>query len=167
MRFRVLVGGLCAAAMLLVATGAFAQPSVFSGRSIAPDTVKAFTLVTDASDIVQVVATANNTRTDLDIMITTEVDGEEVVIVDSKSGVLQYELAAAGLLGATTYKVMITNVDGPSSRWQVVFSSPGGTDVTSGARLQVREAGEFSLDGPVDPQFEGVQRLMQDRAARR
>jgi len=153
--------------MLLAATGAFAQPNIFSGRSIAPDTVKAFTLVTDASQIVEVTATANNARTDLDIMITTEVDGEEVVIVDSKSGVLQYEVAAAGLLGATTYKVMLSNVDGPSSRWQVVFSSPGAADATSGARLQVREAGEFTLDGPVDPQLEGVQRLMQERADRR
>ena len=167
MRFRVLVGGLCAAAMLLVAGGAYAQPQVFTGRSIPPDGVKAFTLVMDASDIVQVQAFANNARTDLDIMITTEIDDEEVVIVDSKSGVQQFELAAAGLLGATTYKVTITNADGPSSRWTVVFSSPGGADATSGARYAVRDAGEFMLDGPVSPEFLGVQRLLQERETSR
>lgn len=167
MRFRSLVGGLCAAAMLLAAGSAFAQPEVFYGRSIPPDGVKAFTLVMDASDIVEIVAIANNERTDLDIMITTEIDGEEVVIVDSKSGVLQYEKAAAGLLGATTYKVTITNVDGPSSRWTVTFSSPGGAGATAGARYAVRDAGEFTLDGPVAPEFLGVQRLLQERHARR
>jgi hypothetical protein len=167
MRFRVLVGGLCAAVMLLVASGAYAQPQVYNGRSIPPDGVKAFTIVTDASTIVEVVATANNARTDLDIMITTEEDGEEVVIADSRSGLLQYEVAAAGLIGATTYKVMITNVDGPSSRWTLIFSSPAGVDVTAGARFAVRDAGEFMLDGPVEPEFLGVQRLLQERRAKR
>lgn len=167
MRFRVLVGGLCAAAMLLVAGGAYAQPEIFNGRSIPPDGVKAFTIETDASTIIEIVAIANNARTDLDILVTTEIDGEEVVIVDSKSGVLQYELASVGLLGATTYKVTITNVDGPSSRWTVTFGSPGGVDVTAGARFAVRDAGEFTLDGPVDPEFLGVQRLLQERRANR
>lgn len=167
MRFRALVGGLCAAAMLLAAGSAYAHPQVFYGRSIPPNGVKAFTIEMDASDIVEILAIANNERTDLDILITTEIDDEEVVIVDSKSGVLQYEKAAAGLLGATTYKVTITNVDGPSSRWTVTFTSPGGAGATAGARYAIRDAGEFTLDGPVDPEFLGVQRLLQERQARR
>ena len=145
MRSRILVGGLCAAFVLLTATGAMAQ-DVFTGRSIAPDTVKAFTVVTDTSMILEVLAIATNARTDLDILITTEVDGEDEVIVDSQSGVLQTEKAAAGLLGARTYKVAVWNNAGPSSRWTVIFSSPGGTDTTSGARLAVRFVCQVGLD---------------------
>ena len=167
MRSRILIAGLCAAALLSTAAVAIAanQPVVFTGRSIPPEQIRAFTVTTDTSLIVEIQALANNTRTDLDIMVTTEVDGEEEVVVDSQSGVLQFELASVGLLGATTYKVTVTNVAGPSSKWTLVMTSPGSVDASQGARFSARALGTFSIDGPVDPEFAELQRLVRERTA--
>jgi len=166
MKSKLLFGGLCAAVALAVAAPAMAQEAdIFTGK-IAPEVIKAFTIDTDASTIIELTAIAHNAKTDLDILITTGTGDDEEILVDAKSGVFQLEKAAVGLLGATTYKVAITNVAGPNSRFVAMFTTPSSTGVTQGARIRVREAGEFGIDEPVgNPEFAGLQRLVRERVA--
>lgn len=170
---RALIGSVCAIVMLALAAPASAQdPDIFTGR-IEKNFAKLFSITTDESMIVEINVIAFAVSADLDILVTTEVTENGVttdqVVIDSKSGVLQYEQAAAGLLGATTYKVTLSNVTGPESRFALMFSSPGGTGATKGARLAVSEIGSFGIDEPVDdPALAGIQELVrQSRRTKR
>lgn len=160
------LGALCVAVSLtLMATPASAQ--IITGM-IAPEVTKVYSLTTDTSTIIQIQAVAFHERTDLDILVTTGEGIDEEVVLDSRSGVLQLELGAVGVEGATDVTISITNADGPKSRFAVTVTEPAKLDTVRGRnRLPLQKVGEFGLHEQLDdPRLAWLQELVRKRPSR-
>lgn len=167
MRAKHVLAVLCVAAVVgAAAPTAFAD--VFTGN-IGSGTSKVYSLTTDTSTILQITAIAFNERTDLDILVTyRNEDDEDVVLLDSRSGVLQLEQGTVGLEGALEVTITVTNVDGPRSRFVLLMTEPANPGVDKVQSLPIRYAGEFGPDEAVtDPALAGLQRLINERLAGR
>lgn len=162
MRSKLLIGALCVAVSVSAASVASAE--VYSGK-IAPDKTKVYSVTTDTSMILELTAIAFHERTDLDIMVTIKDGADDVVVLDSASAMTQLEKGTVGVAGATEVTIMVTNADGPLSRFALLITQPADTGVGRGAAIPATYVGEFGLDEPVhDARLQSLQKLVRERA---
>ncbi len=155
MRSRLLIAALMIA-VLATAGAAEAQTSanIFSGK-IAPGIVKKFSFTSTESIIIGVKFTAF-AKTDVDILVvdvTNDGDAEDddKVIGDFSSGVSRMEEGVISVGGGRTIDICVTSASGPNTRYMLLFYTLAVTDIVKGpSSVQVREAGEFSVDQPSD-----------------
>lgn len=165
MRSKPLLVAVCLA--VIMAAAGVASADVFSGR-IAPGKTKIYSLTTDISTILQIQAIAAHERTDLDIMVTIKEEADDIVVLDSASGMKQMEQGTVGVGGAVDVTITITNASGPKSRFMLVITEPGSPEAGKGARIDVAYAGEFGTDEYVsDPRLASLQRLVQKSVDRK
>lgn len=178
MRSRLIVAVL-GIAMALAAGGAQAQTSadIFTGK-IAPGKTKIYSLTADVSVIIDLLVQTFS-QVDVDILILDVTSGNRAgapvpipeddpgnLYAKFESGILQTEKAVISVGGNMIVNVCVTSVSGPNSRFIARFTTDSSTKIKKGAAgLKIEEVGEFDADGPVDPQFAGLQLVVQQHLA--